>query len=355
MSVEKHLSNARKFHNQNRLSDAIYEYRRVLALDPTNKEAREALNSLIDEPIDTEASAAPEEDNGRIKTNFLAHQATETSVPITKQPLIMFLAAIIGIGAIYGLYQLVTYYVNYDKIVAMKYVEVHLQKPVQKDGMAYVSVEIDNFNPQDIKDTNFRYEISGATGNKLASGNVTIPNTVPAGDQRTFSNVPLTKLNEQATRMHADLVDLNLGPKPYMSNELVNKFIEASALKPEDAVPALTDFVKAEPEFGPGYIRLGQAMLANKDYEHAIKAFEKAIKLNSEDANAHYHLGVAYFYKPDAEAARKEFETAAKLAPDDPVIAAALKQATPGSASSGGGKNTDKSASRDEEESGGAK
>lgn len=344
MSVEKHLANARKHYSQNRLADAIYEYRRVLALDPSNQEAREALSSLTD-GMDFDQPDRPSSDDGHIKTNFLAHQAGETSVPVTRQPLVVFLIVLVGIAALYGLSQLVMYYVNYDKIYAMKYTEVHLQKPVQRDGAAFVSVEIDNFNPQDIKDATFHFEISTAAGSKLASGEAKIDNPIPAGESRTFTNVKLTELKEQAGRMHADLVDVHLGPKPGLSNELVNKFIEACALKPEDAVSSFTEFVKGAPEFGPGYVRLGQALLANKDYDNAIKAFQKAIKLNSEDGNAHYHLGIAYFYKPDKEAAQKEFETAAKLAPDDPVITGALKQLTGGA---GAGAEEDKGGKKEE-------
>ncbi len=327
MSVEKHLGRARKYFGQNRVPDAIFEYRQVLALDAQNKEALSALQSL------TNASAEPTlTESGRIKTNFLAHQSEETATPITRQPPLMVLFGILALAGLFGLYQLVMYFVNYDKNIAMKYVEVHLQKPVQKDGIAYVNVEIDNYNPQDVQDVTFNYQINGLNGSSLASGNVTIPTLVPAGDQRTFSNVKLTPLSEQANRMHADLTNLRLGDKPGLSPALANKFIEAAALKPQDAVAQFTELVKSAPDFGPGYTRLGQALLANEDYDRADKAFAKAIKINSDDANAHYHLGVAYFYKGNRDGARHELSTASRLCPDDPVIADALKQASAGPA-----------------------
>jgi tetratricopeptide (TPR) repeat protein len=327
MSVEKHLANARKFYSQSRFGDAIYEYRLVLGLDPNNEEAQEGLRQLTDGPGSPEQSQEEQfKSSGRIRTNFLAHQAEETSKPMSKQAPMMVLLVVLCLGLCYGLYQCVVYYINYDKNVAMKYVEVRLEKPEQKDGSAYVSVVIQNYNPQEIKDTTFNYKITASDGALLASANVTIPNVVPAGELRTFSQVKLAPLKGQAAHMYADLVDLHLGPKPNLTPEHANKFIEAAALKPENAVADLTEFVKHEPEFEPGYVRLGQALLASNDNEHAIKAFEKAIKLNGEDANAHYHLGVAYFYKPDKEAARKELEQAAQLAPDDPIITGALKQ-----------------------------
>ncbi len=322
MSVDKHLANARKYYSQSRLADAIYEYRRVLDLDPENQEARDVLQSLTDDPAEDPAGSS-----GRIKTNFLAHQAQEHSVSVFKKPPVMVLLCVLAAGAIYGIYQLVVNIMNHDKEVAMRYVEVHMQRPVQKDGEAYLSVEIVNLNPQAIKDTTFKYQISGQDGSTLASDTVTIPTVVPAGDTRTFSEVKLGKVTGQASRMHADLVDLKLGAKPAITPEYANKFIEAAAMKPADAVNEFTQIVKAQPEFVPAYVRLGQSLLSNNDVDLSIKAFSKAIKLDVDDANAHYHLGVAYFYKADYPAAKKEFEEASRLAPDDPVITAALNQA----------------------------
>jgi tetratricopeptide (TPR) repeat protein len=323
MSVDKHLASARKYYSQSRLADAIYEYRRVLDLDPNNQEALDVLQSLTDDPAEELAGQS-----GKIKTNFLAHQAQEHSGSIWKKPPLMVLLSVLVAGAIYGIYQLVVSIMNHDKEVAMRYVEVHLQRPVQKDGQAYLSVEIVNLNPQAIKDTKFKYQISGMDGSTLASDTVTISTAIPAGDTRTFAEVKLAKVAGQASRMHADLVDLQLGPKPAILPENANKFIEAAAMKPVDAINEFTQIVKAQPDFVPAYVRLGQSLLSNNDLDLSIKAFEKAVKLDPEDANAHYHLGVAYFYKADFAAAKKALEEASRLASDDPVISAALKQAS---------------------------
>ncbi|GEM_PF-1177173 len=325
MSVEKHLANARKYYSRSRFADAIYEYRKALEIDPRNQEAIEALNALTDQPVPAGGEYEPGAGSG-LKTNFLAHQAEEKNVPITRSAPVMVLLIVIGAGMLYGLYQAVMYYLNYDKLVAMKYVEVRLQKPVQKDGAAYVNVEIENLNPVAIKDTKFKYDIFSADGSSLAAGEVQLPIVVPPGESRTVAQVKLGAVSGTAARLHPALTDLHLGPKPSLSADLANKFIEACAMKPEESAQAFTDIVKASPEFGPAYVKLGESLAATGDTEHAVMAFGKAIKIDADDANAHYHLGVTYFYKGDKEAARKELTEAARLAPDDPVIASSLSQ-----------------------------
>src|SRR5262249_43741929 len=120
VSVEKYLANAKKYFGQGKYADAIYEYRRVLDLDPANKEALAAMSSLTDMPSQQDESQS--EPGGKIKTNFLSHQAAEVSVPLSKQTPVVLLGVVVVIGALFGLYQLVTYYMNYDKIIALKYV-----------------------------------------------------------------------------------------------------------------------------------------------------------------------------------------------------------------------------------------
>lgn len=326
MSVEKHLANAKKFFGQGRYADAIYEYRCVLNLDPNNADALAAMRSLTDMPAAEEAAGqSGAAEGGKIKTNFLSHQADEASGTSKGSPF-MVIGIIVAVAALYGLYQLVTYYMNADKITAIKYTYLHLLKPTQKGEAVYVNALLENLNPQDITDVKFKYEIKGSDGAVLSSGEATVPGMVPAGDQRTFSDIQLGSIKGKPSHLSNDVVDLKLGPKPSMTPQLANKFIESSAMKPEEALVQFTEFVKGQPEFAPGYIRLGQCLLANKDSEKAIKAFQKAIKLDSENSNAHYHLGVALFYKSDREGARKEFEEALKLQPGDQVVAEALKQ-----------------------------
>lgn len=329
MSVDKHLEKARKFASQNHIADAIYEYRLILDLDPGNPAALDALKELTDAPIEDDLPVAPGS-RPKIRTNFLQHQAESSSAPLAKQAPLMVLFLVIGAAALYGIYQGVMYFLNYDKMIAMKYVEVHLQKPVQRDGAAYVTVEIDNLNPRDIKSPTFKYHVTGADGTVIASGVSSINHTIPAGEKRSFGEVKLGELNGAASHMGADLVDVTLGPKPDMPNEYANKFIEASALTPAEAVPAFTEIAKAQPSFAPTYVRLGQAFLSNGDNNKAIRAFEKAIRLSPQDANAHYHLGVAHFYAKNKQAATKEFKQAVEIDPDEPLFAQALKQVNGG-------------------------
>src|SRR5262249_55218252 len=163
-----------------------------------------------------------------------------------------------------------------------------------------------------------KYTVSNAAGVKIADGELTVSGAVPAGDSRTYSDLPLGQIPGDAAKMHAELVNLSYGPKPSLSPELATRFIEASGLKDEDSLEAsglkdgdslgaFTPFGGAARGFAPGYFGRGQALAATKDLEHAIMAFQKAVKLDPESANAHYRLGVALYYQKDLDNARKEF------------------------------------------------
>jgi tetratricopeptide (TPR) repeat protein len=266
----------------------------------------------------------------KIKTNFFAHQAEEASSPITKQAPIMIVLVIIGLGVLYGLYSGVMMFINFEKSTAMKNVEVRFQKPTQKDGVAFVSVEVNNLNPTPIRDVAVTYHIKGPTGEEVSSGQLVIPGTVPSGDSRVFTEMKIGELSAQAGRLQAELSDLKVGPKANLNGELYAKFVEASSMKDIDALEAYKDFVKAAPEFAPGYVGLGQSLAANNDFENAIKSYQKALRIDPDDANAHYNLGVALFYKADREGAKKEFEAAKALEPDDPAVARGLQQLSGG-------------------------
>lgn len=262
----------------------------------------------------------------KIKTNFFAHQAEEASTPITKQAPVMIVLVVVGLGVLYLIYSGVIMFINHDRDTAMKNVEVRFQKPTQKDGVAYVSVEVSNLNPTPVKELAVTYHIKGPAGEEVSTGQLMIPGTVPPGDSRTFTDLKIGELNTQAGRLQAELSNLKVGPKPTMNGDMYVKFVEASAMKDIDALDAYKEFVKAVPEYAPGYIGLGQALAANNDFDSAIKAYQKALRIDPDDANAHYNLGVALFYKADREGARKEFEAAKALEPDDPAVARGLAQ-----------------------------
>ncbi len=73
------------------------------------------------------------------------------------------------------------------------------------------------------------YNIMGPGGTSVASGLVSIPNAVPAGDSRTFNHIKLCKLTEQATRMQAEIVDLQTDGKSNLTPDQESRFIDAVA------------------------------------------------------------------------------------------------------------------------------
>lgn len=324
MSIEGHLAKARKLIAAKEYDAALGEYEYVLDIDPTNPEALGGLEKVKGSTALTGGSLAGHSElKPRIATNFLVQQAQETHKPITKQVPIMVVLVIVVTGALYGLYQVAMYVVNFDKMQAMKNVVVHLERPVQDNGAAYVDVVIENFNPQPIADVKFTYVISMA-GAKGVSGKATIPYTVPPGDSRSFAHVQLGPIYGQAGRVHAELVDLSLGAKPSLTPEISDQFIEAASITRKDALEKFKDVVKVAPQFTPAYIGLGQALAANNEMELAREAYKKAIKLDAQNANAHYNLGVVLYYLKENDKACAEFETAHKLSPSDPAISAAL-------------------------------
>lgn len=260
----------------------------------------------------------------KLKTDFLVKQAGSIDTPITKQMPVMIVLCLVGVGALFGAVQLITYCFNYDKLSAMKNVDVSLQHPIEKDGVAYVAVDIANYNPAPIQNTAFTYQVIDSTGKIMKTGKVTIPALVPPGESRTFPEISLDKI--PSGHIHPELVDLKYGPKPSLSSEQSEKFVTAAMLKPKESLRAFVELVQSAPEFVPGYVRLGEALAANNDLDNAIKAYQKAIRIDPDDVSAHYNLGVAYYYKKDKHAAAEEFQAAAKLEPDDPAVLASLKQ-----------------------------
>lgn len=324
MSIESHLASARNLVLQKRYDEAIAEYQYVLQVDPDNPEALSGLEKLTGAtPLAGGCLAGPRM-QGKIKTNFFEHQAAEISAPITGQGPVKIVLLIVGAGVLFGLYQALMFFLNFDKIVAMKNVEVRLHKPVLKNGEAFVNVDIGNYNPAPIRDATFSFSITSSGGSEIGSGKVTVPGFVPAGDSRTFTNIKLGAVSGAAGKMHAELSDLKYGPKPSLSPELTVKFVEAAGMHDKDAVDAFKQLVQLAPEFAPAYVGLGLALAANNEMDLALKAFDKALKIDPEDVNAHYNMGVALFYKGDREGAKQQFEEALKLEPGDPGAAKAL-------------------------------
>lgn len=236
----------------------------------------------------------------------------------------MVVLILLGIGALFGLYKLVDYVFNMDKLAAMKSVQVNLRHPSQVNGLAFIDVEVQNFNPAPIRNLTIKYNILDKTGNSTKESIFTLEGSIPAGDSRVFPHVALGSIG--AGRMQSEIADLRYGPKPVLSPELSAKFTNLAASDPKSSLESWADFVKATPEFPSGYVRLGHSLAANDQLDNAIKAYEKALKMDPDDANAHYCLGVAYFFQKDNARAKQEFEAATKLDPDDPAAKESLKR-----------------------------
>jgi tetratricopeptide (TPR) repeat protein len=264
--------------------------------------------------------------SGKIRTNFFDKQAAELSTPASKRGPIQVVLIIIGLAVAYGLYQLAMYFINYEELSAMKNIEVSFQKPMQKEGSAVVSAQVDNYNPFQVKDIAIKYTILNKTGKEIAQGKIVIPNSVPAGDSRSFANIKLENVGEDAGRMQAELIDVQLGKKPDISAEAQARFVEAAAMQDKEALQYFKDFIASNANFAPAYVELGLSYAANGEFDNAMASYKKAIQIDPSDANAYFNLGIANYYKRNFTEARTAFEQAQKLAPDDPAITDAIKQ-----------------------------
>lgn len=254
-----------------------------------------------------------------LKTDFYDKQAREISKPGVPLPLIV-LGAVVLAGVVFGAYQLFLFIVNFDKNQAIKNVAMTLQKPELFDGIAKVDVKIQNLNPQSISDISFRYNILGPSGDTAASGIAHIPEMVPIGATRRFQHVTLGPLTASTQRIQTELLDLKLGPKPNLTADQFNNFVDTSAMKDDERLKGFTDFVKATPDFSPGYVGLGKAYLDGGEDKNAENAFRQAVKLDDKNADAHYCLGLALLNERQRAEAEKEVGVAYDLAPNDPDI-----------------------------------
>jgi tetratricopeptide (TPR) repeat protein len=274
---------------------------------------------------EADASGSPERE--RIRTHFFDNQAQEMSKsPLSSGP-IRLVAVIIALAACYGLYQAGMYFFNYEKISAMKNVQVTFEKPTVKDGVAYVNVLVENFNPAPVSNTQIKYTILNNVGKEILTGKLAIPAMIPPGDFRSFGDLKLGATNDKAQKMQAELFDIKYGPKPNLTPELMGSFVQAASMDDKDAIQPFQHFVEQAPNFAPGFVELGLSYAANGNFGEAIKNYKKAISIDDNNADAHYNLGVALFYQHDLPGARKELAKAHALAPDDSVITASLEQA----------------------------
>ncbi len=329
MNADDHLRIARRLHFQGDREEAIKEYERVLELDPANVDARNGLLSLgEDSPLNQmPATPAPVEDYSHqsgLKRNFFANQATAGSGEQSKvKSGIMMLAMVLLFGAFsYGAYMIVIFYMNYDNLNARDNIDVHFERAKMKDGQAQVNIEVINKNPYLVRNMLVFYEIRDRTDALLKEGKLTLKGSVPAGDRRMFSDVPLGDLKGDPGKLTARVETLKLGPKRYkLKEKYASKFMDAAAMKDKDALYEYEELTQDLDDFVPAFIGYGRALAARSKFDDALKQYQKALELDSDNANAHYYSAVALFYKGDRPNAKKEIDLAANLAPDDQEIA----------------------------------
>lgn len=257
----------------------------------------------------------------RIKTDFFDQQARESSTGLLKNTPLRIVLGLVAVGVIWALYTLVQYVLNFNKLQAMKNVTVTLQKPDMRDGVAMVDVTLGNLNPLSVEQLVIRYGILGPEGNVVSSNLVLIPNTVPAGGERTFRHVKLGEFKDQSARMQAELADLKLGPKANLNPEQEMRFTELAGLKEEqEAEKGFEEFVKAAPEFVPGYVALGRAYMNVNNYDKALEVLKQAVHIDEHNAEAHYQLALALRHKGATKEAEREMQAAYDLMPNDPDI-----------------------------------
>ena len=87
-----------------------------------------------------------------------------------------------------------------------------------------------------------------------------------------------------------------------------------------DAVAAFEEVVRLDPEWLPGQINLGIALLnTNKpdNLKRAIAVFQKVLEKDPNNLHAHYCLGIIYLYQNRIPEAASHFETVTRLDPTD--------------------------------------
>jgi len=257
---------------------------------------------------------------GRIKTNFLDKQAEQNAASIFQSLPMQILMAIAAIGLLFVAWKAADFFVNLEKNNAIKNVMLKLEKPILRDGIAIADVKVENFNARPIGKLGFRYNILGQNGATVDSGEVPLPDTVPAGDARTFTNVKLGALTGNAARMQAEVTDLTLGPKSQLPAAQESRFSDMAALKDEEKVEQFKQFVADNPSFVPGEIELGRAYAATNDLDKAIAVLSKAVELEPKNGNAHFHLALVYQRDGHAHQASQELHKALDLLPDDPDV-----------------------------------
>lgn len=97
---------------------------------------------------------------------------------------------------------------------------------------------------------------------------------------------------------------------------------------PAEEVDALFEAaLRMEPDYPPGHLRHGDALVRQGHSEEARTAFERALALDPGFAMAHRNLGQVLLSLGEDQAALEHLQEAARLEPDDGVTLTSLSQA----------------------------
>jgi cytochrome c-type biogenesis protein CcmH/NrfG len=85
----------------------------------------------------------------------------------------------------------------------------------------------------------------------------------------------------------------------------------------EKALEAFEEVTRLAPDWLPGRINLGIALLNTQKLSEAIPLFEEILKEHPDDAHAHFCLGMIYQYQEAHEQAAPHFEAVTRIDPTD--------------------------------------
>jgi arylsulfatase A-like enzyme/Tfp pilus assembly protein PilF len=106
--------------------------------------------------------------------------------------------------------------------------------------------------------------------------------------------------------------------------EVANTFHRALELIGEDrydeAIAALRDVIRLEPEMGSGYLELGRALVHSKRDEEAVPVLRTAVEKLPDSGLAHYEFGLLLVKTRDWEAALHEMQAAVVCTPGSALM-----------------------------------
>jgi cytochrome c-type biogenesis protein CcmH/NrfG len=113
-----------------------------------------------------------------------------------------------------------------------------------------------------------------------------------------------------------------LNRNDYLSGWLLGEALSRQGAEPgspeeKEAVGALEDAVRANPNAGPPLTLLGKFLVKRGDLDRAADAFERALKLDPEDTAAAYQLAFLCRKKGDTERANELFARVSKAKTED--------------------------------------